>query len=213
MSESREVLHVRRGARVAVAVLALGALAGCADGEALDPPTFGPYTSPVTATPTVTPTPEVAAPARPDLSVVNEETAEALATYFLLLYPYVYATGDLTEWRVLSHPECEFCASVISNVEEMLAKGESARGAETVIGDVQSVKITRDYFHVELTASQGAGFSYGPDGAEIGRSEPGTYHMAVGVVHENGAWSIRVATREARARLVTSDCIQEPQFC
>ena len=60
---------------------------------------------------------------------VSAAGAEAVAVYFLQLYPYVYATNDLTEWRALSHPECIFCASVITNVEEQVAAGHHNDGS------------------------------------------------------------------------------------
>ena len=56
--------------------------------------------------------------------------AIAAAQYFLELYPYAYNTGDLTEWREMSHPECIFCASVIENVEALHASGGYQFGGE-----------------------------------------------------------------------------------
>ncbi|WP_136313320.1 DUF6318 family protein [Actinomyces procaprae] len=37
------------------------------------------------------------------------------ATYFLNLYPYVHATGDLDAWKNMSEDDCEFCNRVIAN--------------------------------------------------------------------------------------------------
>lgn len=115
----------RRRVGVALAIvvgLAVGPTVGCTP----DPgPT--PSTSPSavdspspTVTPTPTPTPDASVkPERPAaMDEVSAAGAEAVAVYFLQLYAYVYATNDLTEWRALSHPECIFCASVITNVEE-----------------------------------------------------------------------------------------------
>ncbi len=58
------------------------------------------------------------------------EGAKAAAQYFLSLYPYAYNTGDLTEWKAMSHPECVFCASVIENVEALHAQGGYQTGGE-----------------------------------------------------------------------------------
>ncbi|WP_136192713.1 DUF6318 family protein [Actinomyces procaprae] len=45
------------------------------------------------------------------------------ATYFLNLYPYVYATGDLDAWKNMSEDDCEFCNSVINNATELHDSG------------------------------------------------------------------------------------------
>ena len=56
------------------------------------------------------------------------EGAVAVAEYFLLLYPYVYATGDLADWNALSHPECIFCASVAAQRARDVRGGSPRRG-------------------------------------------------------------------------------------
>jgi len=137
---------VRRGIarRLAPLVMVVAVLAGCTGEPAptTTPLTFEPYTP--TATPTPEPDPDEATvpPERPDLSQVDAETAEALAVYFLQLYPYVYATGDLTDWRALSHPECIFCASVIGNVEKMHAAGNHSEGGLVAVGEVEALQAT-----------------------------------------------------------------------
>ena len=62
---------------------------------------------------------------------VSTDGAIAAATYFLQLYPYAYNTGDLTEWKALSHPECMFCASVVDNVTAMHEQGHRSEGARS----------------------------------------------------------------------------------
>lgn len=186
---------MRRGTRWAVvAVLSVLAIAGCT-GDSEAPPTTPPVTSAAPSpseTPSPTPTPDAATPPeRPDMSVVDAATAEAVARYFLELYPYVYATGDLTEWKALSHPECIFCASVVTNVEEMVAAGETVNGALVTISDVITTQITDVYFNVELTAQQGESSRLDSSGSLIGNTAPSTYRMAVGTLCEDGTWRIR----------------------
>ena len=113
--------HVRRRAAAGGVVLALavGALAGCTGG---DP---APDWTPTTATPIAHPTPTPSAdpatvkPERPAaMDTFDSAGAEAVAVYYMQLYPYVFATGDLTEWKTLSHPECIFCSDVARQVQE-----------------------------------------------------------------------------------------------
>src|SRR5450830_1247918 len=98
----------------------------------------------VTPTPTPTPTPDASVkPERPAaMDEVSAAGAEAAAVYFLQLFPYVYATNDLTEWRELSHPECVFCASVITNVEEQVAAGKQSIGGLIQVDSVISNVVT-----------------------------------------------------------------------
>ena len=47
------------------------------------------------------------------------EGAVATGEYVLALYPYVYATGDLSDWQAMSDPECGFCNNVITKVTKL----------------------------------------------------------------------------------------------
>ena len=51
------------------------------------------------------------------------EGAVATGEYVLALYPYVYATGDLSDWQAMSDPECGFCNNVINDVTELHSSG------------------------------------------------------------------------------------------
>ncbi|MFC4555308.1 DUF6318 family protein [Georgenia faecalis] len=76
-------------------------------------------------------------PERPD-SMDRDDVvgAKAAAQYFIEMYPYVYATGDLEEWREMSHEECEFCFTVIDNVEQMHRDGEYGLGGGITVDEV-----------------------------------------------------------------------------
>lgn len=47
------------------------------------------------------------------------EGAVATGEYVLALYPYVYATGDLSDWQAMSDLECGFCNNVITKVTKL----------------------------------------------------------------------------------------------
>ena len=51
------------------------------------------------------------------------EGAVATGEHYLSLYPYMYATGDLSEWQAMSTPECIFCNNVINDVTELHSSG------------------------------------------------------------------------------------------
>ncbi|WP_250443983.1 DUF6318 family protein [Actinotalea sp. C106] len=132
LSSSGARRPVRGGRRVAAwvaGVAVLGAvLTGCTDPEpAPSPP-------PAAATPTPTPTPsetveEIAAPERPaEMERTDEVGAIAAAEYFMQLFAYVMATGDLEEWDRVSAQDCGFCSGLRSDVEGVYGAGGKYQG-------------------------------------------------------------------------------------
>src|SRR5665648_726818 len=145
---------MRRGTttrRAMSALVAVGCVAGLGAGVAGCSGDPGPTTtttvtvtvteepSPST-TPTPTPTPDASVkPERPAaMDVADSAGAEAAAVYFLQLFPYVFATGDLDEYRALSHPECIYCTNVIAGVQEIIAAERHSVGGLEQISDVVS---------------------------------------------------------------------------
>lgn len=128
------------------------------------------------------------------MSVVDTATAEAVAVYFLQLYPYVYATGDLTEWRELSHPECIFCASVVTNVEEMVAADQHSEGGLVTISDATAREVSEVWWHATLVVGQEPSATVTSTG-EIVEDFPDAkrYVMDLVVVQEEGQWRVREA--------------------
>ena len=188
-----------RGAMVvrAVAVVVAGVLvvAGCSG----DP---GPTTTPVvTSTPTVEPTPEpdpepapeAVPPERPAaMDTVDADGAEAAVTYFLSLYPYVYATGDLQEWRELSDPECIFCTSVIDNVEALVDKDQHSVGGLVTLSELESRPVDQgDAWMVQVRLHQEASTNVDADGAVVDEYSVETVDNSVFVFHDGSQWWIR----------------------
>jgi len=63
-------------------------------------------------------------PERPaGMDELSPEGLRLAGEYFLALYPYVYATGDLSDWQAMSDPECGFCNNVINDVTEVHGSG------------------------------------------------------------------------------------------
>ncbi len=67
----------------------------------------------------------------PEWQTGNNVGALAAATYFMELYNYVIATGDLTEWDAVSDPGCEYCASVHDDVAALVDAGGRYDGGES----------------------------------------------------------------------------------
>ncbi|CAM3155464.1 DUF6318 domain-containing protein [Actinomyces slackii] len=99
-----------------------------------------------------------AAPVMPELATYNTpEGRGAAAEYFISLYPYVYSTGDLTEWKAMSEEGCEFCQSVIDNVTALHDSGGWMDPWEFSVTD-STIYVQNegyDYAAVDVTISQG----------------------------------------------------------
>ncbi|SED93770.1 hypothetical protein SAMN04488554_1109 [Ruania alba] len=78
------------------------------------------------------------APERPvEMGEETVEGAVAAAEYFVELYPYVYASGDLTEWDALSDEGCGFCSNVRERAEELHADGGYSVGGDVEVAGAQ----------------------------------------------------------------------------
>ena len=200
---------MRRGTTAApVAAMAAAAalvLAGCTPGSGPSPTAPVSSAPPVTATPPSTPTPtesvapETVAPERPaEMDDISVEGAEATARYFLELYPYVYATGDLEEWESLSHPECKFCASVAEDVVQAASSGHTSRGGMFSIELARAVKVSDDLYSVDFEVVQGASETFDVEGKRVGESGESTGLVNVLLIPEASAWAVRGVELEQR---------------
>jgi hypothetical protein len=123
------------------------------------------------------------------------ENAQAVADYFLHLHPYVYATGDLSEWTALTHPDCIFCHSVINEVNSIRQVGQTMRGGvvttseprvlEPNPGRAYEVNFRVDFSPADVFDSTGAVVQSNP-------SSTGTIDMLL--IWEDGRWVVREVT-------------------
>ncbi|MEE6272641.1 DUF6318 family protein [Georgenia sp. MJ206] len=192
--------RTRRGAR-AIVVLAIVAVlgVGCSNDATPSPTASGPEptTPQASEAPSATPSPgptDWPAPERP-ASMDRDDVvgAKAAAQYFIELYPYVYATGDLDEWRAMSHSECEFCASVVENVEALHAQDGYALGGEVEVTAVSGADPAEgsNYYSVELAVEQGPGAEYRADGEELRSDDGGSNQLRYAVERTKERWLVR----------------------
>lgn len=131
------------------------------------------------------------------------EGAKAAAQYFLELYPYVYSTGDLSAWLEIAHPDCEFCAGVAENVEDLHGDGGYADGPaiEFVKVDAQAPTSDNEYFAVRVEAIEHPSSRFDGSGTVLGSQDGGPIDADIALQRTTaGQWSIRgavVTPREA----------------
>lgn len=167
--------------------------AGCSAGQS--PADLGTARAPrASVTPYTLPEP-VHGPAM-DVDPVGVDGAIAAATYFMQLYPYVFATGDVTALQALSHPDCAFCTKVSKDAAALHEEfGNHMEGLETrfVSASGSEVDPGRE-FTVEAEVEQ-QGFSVVDPVGNVLESDDAIVvtPMTFTVVHEDGRWLIREA--------------------
>ena len=129
------------------------------------------------------------------MSAVDAATAEAVATYFMELYPYVLATGDLSEWDALRHPECIFCASVRQGVLDLQAVGQHSTGGLVTFDNPGTTETSNDMWLVQFRMVQAPSATVDAGGTVAATStDTTTYDVAVAVAADAGRLLVREVT-------------------
>jgi hypothetical protein len=149
----------------------------------------------VSQAPSPTPTPTPTGPVKPerpaDMDRTDEVGAAAAATYFLELYPYVMATGEVAEWDELSLTDlCEFCVKVSADVAAYQAAGS------TYVGGGVDVTVTKTYpidtllgaYPVDVMLRQASSHIADMSGAKIETTESASGPLRVEVMHDGSDW-------------------------
>ncbi len=176
-------------------VVSVGACTG-------DRPEPGPPPATVTATsaqPTASPSPTPTTPAEPtkpaSWTTGSDDAAVEAAAYFMDLYNYVIATGDLTEWDALSDPACEFCANTRDDVAAVYTHGGRYEGGQLTADEATLVgySTTLHIHAVQLTYDTQATSEFTPDGTLVSSYEPESGYVIVDVGFTGDRWMLVAA--------------------
>ena len=137
----------------------------------------------------------MAAPERPEnMDEDSPEGAVATGSYFVQLYPYVYATGDLEQWRAMTRQDCLFCGSVITNVTSL---HDSGGWVDPWVHTITETGYSdpgpgSEYSRVDIVFSQEAAYTYDGTGAPPKVSDPvSRTQLILAMRYEDGHWIIR----------------------
>lgn len=196
---------------VVVASLA-GALlfvAGC-DGStpSADPTPTQPPAAPstaLTASPAPTP-PSTAAPSPAsfdfDASVppqrpaglqgpASESTVADAARYFISLFPYIFATGDLESWESISGEDCEWCADIAQIVRTDVGAGKRREGGRMDFVDVQAFHDAGDRYYAVVRLKEQPSRVLAADSTVVERTDfVQDAKLEVGLRWTGDAWSV-----------------------
>ena len=137
----------------------------------------------------------MAAPERPEnMDEDSPEGAVATGSYFVQLYPYVYATGDLEQWRAMTRQDCLFCGSVITNVTSL---HDSGGWKDPWVHTITETGYSdpgpgSEYSRVDVTFDREATYTYDGTGAEPEVAEPHSGTVIIfAMKYVEGHWVIR----------------------
>jgi hypothetical protein len=131
------------------------------------------------------------------MSEATADGAAAAAGYYLSLYQYIYATGDLTEWTALSAPSCEFCTKVSAEVTEIHSRGAHVISPMRVTS-TEGVELDAARWY---TAHVGLSFDesqeVASDGSTVLKDPAGDYSMTLAMTWADG-WIIDAVGLDSR---------------
>ena len=124
----------------------------------------------------------------------NDPTgAQQAAIYFVSLYPYAFATGDLTQWDAMSENRCVLCTSIHDGVTQLHEDGGWADPWSLEPSGTEYWDPTPGYDHsrVDVTYSAGPATSHLGDGSHQTTSdaEEGAV-ITLAMRYVNGRWMV-----------------------
>jgi len=127
--------------------------------------------------------------------------AVAAAHYFLELYSYSMATGDLDAWRAMSADDCKMCNNVIGQVEDLVAIGHTVFSdpLESPIANGMEV-VPSELYGADLDVTQGAWKEIDGAGNVVDSGPPSAAYMQFTIGWGPDGWIVRqVDVHEPRA--------------
>ncbi|UJP40100.1 DUF6318 family protein [Cellulomonas palmilytica] len=203
------------GALATALIVATLGLTACS-GEQPDPgPTIttvaAPSPSPTptpSARPTPSPSPEAAefdasVPPKSPKGLSGPPSSDAaleVAQYFMSLFPYAQATGDLEAWNSLSGEFCDYCANAGDMVED-LSEGQHSVGGRIEFTETRATEIRAGEYGVLLRFTEHPSATLDASGAVV-EDFPKTSRVVADmhVVWRDGRWSIEAAAVDLRGQ-------------
>lgn len=123
------------------------------------------------------------------MDAAGPDGAAAAASYLMELYPYVLATGDLTEWDVLSADTCDFCANTRAEVQELVAAGQRSVGGITILSATGKDLGANGWYSATVEVDLAPSEDIDSSGAVVGSNDGGRYTVDVALTWADG-WRV-----------------------
>ncbi len=95
----------------------------------------------------------------------TEANAEKAAIYFISLFPYAFATGDLGAWKAMSGESCQYCSGIAGQVRSEQDAGQRRVGGRIEFFDVSAIHLGGHQYVVGATIKEHEGQLLGADGS------------------------------------------------
>lgn len=165
------------------------ALVGCTgDAEPVETTPAPPTTA---SSPSPTP-PVISAPEQPPLpSSPTPDSAQATAAYFIQLYGYAYASGELSEWDRLSSPSCNYCATTKDDVVRVTSQNHQVTGGSISITAARTDVVQPDVLYsVFLDYEESPSQELDEAGTPVAASDGGSFTALVAVRWTDARWVV-----------------------
>lgn len=121
----------------------------------------------------------------------SAEGAAAAASYFVALYPYVYATGDLADWVAMSSPECIFCSSTRDGATRVAEARNRIEGGEVTITEATGVEVDPGrWYSAKVRAEEAPSVELNGNGETVTASDGGAYVFTFALTHSDAGWVV-----------------------
>ncbi len=135
----------------------------------------------------------IAAPTRPDAIKQNDlESAAVSAKYFLELYGYTIKSLDLSEFRAISSPDCEFCNDFIGHISELVEGEQAYEGGALKISEAvhDETENTNDIANVLFYMEQKEAKILDSGGDVVEAYPAGSMGTRVVLTFEDESWTV-----------------------
>jgi len=130
----------------------------------------------------------------------DEVGAAAAAVYFLELYPYVMATGDLAEWDAMTWAElCGFCTASRERQVQRAAASETYEGGEVSVDVTQTFPLDTliGGYPLDVRLDQAEAVIRDASGTEKDRQERFSGILRVEMLHDGSSWRVLTVGSDA----------------
>ena len=113
------------------------------------------------------------------------------ASYFMSLFPYVFATGDVTEWDDLRGESCEYCAGIRDIADGYIRDGKRSVGGQIVVSNVQGFQEKDNSYVVSVRLTQKPSYDVDSTGAVVDENAATVEAKAeMRIVWVSGGWRV-----------------------
>ncbi|MGY4643183.1 hypothetical protein ACVW07_001016 [Cellulomonas sp. URHB0016] len=122
----------------------------------------------------------------------STDGAVAAAKYYLELYDFVFASGNLDLWRAMSADDCKFCNGVITDIEDMVALRHTSPSTSMQVTRANATEVLpQESYGVDLDVIQGAWTEIDVTGTVVDSGEPSSAQMYFALGWTEDGWLVR----------------------